>query len=580
MLSAALVITFVLLSFAGCGGQSDGVTSVDIGYHSGKYDMIVNSVEKINCDYLLVYHSTASYAEIDACIDLLEQLSVSSKSTFQLCPDTLTISNANQKIILLGSTSYDESVKSASIIKNIRSNNYYDYMFRVYGNVLSINWVSKFGREDAFGYLIETLLPNGLESLFGTEYSHLYLSRRSDSPIVTIDDVNIIQYTVVVPGSPSLMEKYCAEQLVKKIKDATGTELPLVTDSAEESTYEILIGDTNRGETYVTSFFAKNRFAIAQYGSKLILRGGQIEATAAATALLTSYIENAGITAEPLHIKPGYCYTGNTERYSANNFNGYSLVYSDEFNSMSLDSSSWNVMSDAIPTYGISPGLMYYDADNVLFDGNNLVLRTQLGSFGYESGQVSSDNKISFKYGYVETRARFRTAPGYWVKLILTNQNYKEDTVSQIDVFNSLASNDTIFASAGVLESKTYYENYLSMMEPSYEAYRSVGLGEGNLLNDGQYHTYGVEWTEQYIRFYMDGVQYGIIEVTADKYKELNKELYMSFVIGVEMTDQLADDEAAQWPADVSIDWIRVYQKEGSSITRGEVVKPDAEAAN
>ena len=566
VLSAALC-----LGLAGCGDSSNGHgNTVSIGYSSGRHDMIVDSSDKIKCDYLLVYHSTAGYSEIDACIDLLEKMSGMSKSTFQICPDTLTVTNPDQKIILLGSTSYGESDKSSSIIGAIRRNNYYDYMLRSYGNVLTVNWVSKYGREAAFNYLTDNILASDLSAPFGSDYSYLYLSQRSDSPVVTVDDVNIVQYSVILPSAPSYIERTTAELLVKALKDATGTELPLVTDAVEESTYEILIGDTNRGATYVTSFFAERRFAVAEYGSKLILRGGNIESTVAAVSVLTDMITNAVITAEPVHLRSGYCRTGSSLGYTKNNFGGYTLKYSDEFNSTAIDSGIWNTPVNAIPTYGSAPSIMYYEPENVKVDGNNLVIRTDLGSDGYVTGAVDSYDKMRFKYGYFEVKVKFRTAPGYWVKLMLTNQKERKDTVTQIDVFNSIASNEYVFGSLGVLSQDKYYQEFLKLNDPKYECYReSNTLDYGQVLNDGEFHTYGVEWTPEYIKFYIDGKSYGTVEATDSKFKGLDTELYPEFFVGVEMTDQLADDEAAQWPADYTIDWVRLYQKEGQSFTLG-----------
>ena len=84
-----------------------------------------------------------------------------------------------------------------------------------------------------------------------------------------------------------------------------------------------------------------------------------------------------------------------------------------------------------------------------------------------------------------------------------------------------------------------------------------------------------MEWTPEYIKFYIDGRSYGTVETTDSKYKDLNKELYPEFFIGVEMTNQAADDEAAQWPADVTVDWVRLYQKEGQTFTLGSTEKSE-----
>ncbi len=579
-ISLLLVAVIALLSFSGCKEKSG--EKADLGYISGNYQMIIDSVDEINCDYLLMYRSGASYSEIDSFVDFMERLAASSSKSFQICPDVLNITDGNQKIILLGNTLYNESKNTADIMGSIRSNNYYDYLLSGYnGNTLSVMWMSKFGREDAFNYIINSLLNKGFDSSFKSGYNYMYLSDRSDTPVVTINDINVIQYSVVMSGSPSFVERSAAERLVRVIKDATGVEIPLVTDAVEESTYEILVGDTNRGETYMTSFFATKRYALAQYSNKMILRGGQVEATSKAVNDFADMIEEASITAAPLHIKPNYCVTDSITTYGGEYFNGYKLVFSDEFNADIIDSKVWTVEDSAIPTYGTATGLLEILPENVTANSTAMVLRTSLNFGGYNTGHVTTENSFSMKYGYVEIRAKFRAAPGYWIKMILTDQNDKKKETAQIDVFNSLGGNDSIYASLGILDSDSYYSYYLDLHEPKYEAYRSTGFENGTLINDDTYHTYGVEWTPEYVRFFVDGISYGTVEVTANKYKGLKTEMYLDFMGGVNMTEQQTIDEEAMWPIDFQVDWVRVYQKEGSTFTdRTKLAQTDTTASD
>lgn len=576
-IATLLTIVIMTLSFVGCADEPDG-SKVDIGYISGNYQMIIDSVDKINCDYLLVYRSTASYAEIDAFVDFLETLSTSTTATFQICPDTLNITDANQKIILLGNTGYDESIKSKEIMERIRSNNYYDYLLRGYDNTLSVTWMSKFGREDAFNYILTNLLNNSFDTAFTSNYSYMYLSDRTDTPVVTIDDINIIQYSVVMAASPSYIERNCAEALVTAIENATGVKVPLVTDDVEESKYEILVGNTNRGETYVTQFFATKRYAVAQYNTKLILRGGQIEATSKAVAEFTKQVEKASITAEPLHIKANYCSTGSLSTYGGDYFDGYELVFSDEFNAKDINTETWNIESGAIVGYGDTATLMYFNPKNVKSNGSEVVIRTDLTDEGYRSGHITTEDSFSFKYGYAEARVSFRTCPGMWIKMILTNQNDNDKNITQIDVFNSLGSTDSVFASAGTLPREDYYTNYLKFNEHTYEANRTGALSNGKSFVDEEYHTFGVEWTPEYIRYFIDGVSYGTVEVSSDKYKNLNTEMYLDFMCGVNLTEQVANDEVAMWPINLTVDWVRVYQrKDGVHTDRTLVVEAPEE---
>ncbi len=569
VISLALMLVMVISLFSACGEdqQTAEGNTVSLIYKTDKHELVVDSSDKINCDYLLVYHNGSNYSEIDACIEFLEKLMQQSNATFQLCPDNLNIPKADQKMILLGDTIYAESQKSKTVIDEIRTNNYYDYLIRTYGNKVTVNWVSKYGREDAFNKLLQTVLDKGLGDVYKSSYSCLYLSERSDCPVVTIDDINIVQYAVVLPSSPTYAERYSAKELVETIEQVTGTEVPVVTDEAEESEYEILIGDTSRGESYITTFFAPDRYAIAQYGTKLVLRGGKGDATAIAVSIFNELIGNSVITAEPLHLKSGYYRIGNSSNYEKELFGGYKLVYSDEFDSQTFNTNIWKSHDGFIQSYGLGSAFMYYYPERVKVNGRNLVIETQLNDEGYTSGRVMSDEGLSFKYGYLEIRAKLPSASGFWGKMLLSNENYKKDTVSQIDVFNTAKEPNKIFASAGVLASSDYFDTYRGLADPTYDCYRSFTLPEGKYFNEDEYHTYGVEWTAEYIRFFIDGESYGTVEITDSKYKELHEELYIVFDVGVGTTGDYIDDESAQWPAQYSIDWIRLYQKEGSTIT-------------
>ena len=127
---------------------------------------------------------------------------------------------------------------------------------------------------------------------------------------------------------------------------------------------------------------------------------------------------------------------------------------------------------------------------------------------------------------------------------------------------------------------KTACNMYLSYIDEITETERKLNLMYGaphrfypdqdndEILSPG-YHTFGVEWDEDYIRYFVDGVPYGMVEITDGKYELLKKELYLSFLIGVEMTPEKTNDECAQWPLDFCVDWVRVYQREGGTITFG-----------
>ncbi|MCK4773521.1 MAG: glycoside hydrolase family 16 protein [Candidatus Krumholzibacteria bacterium] len=98
----------------------------------------------------------------------------------------------------------------------------------------------------------------------------------------------------------------------------------------------------------------------------------------------------------------------------------WSLVWSDEFNGNSLNTSDWS--------YDIGTGcpslcgwgnneLQYYRAENVAVSGGNLVITSLAQSFGgasFTSGKVHTRDKHFFLYGRIEMRAKIPTGGGMW----------------------------------------------------------------------------------------------------------------------------------------------------------------------
>lgn len=93
--------------------------------------------------------------------------------------------------------------------------------------------------------------------------------------IIQPDDikVDISEYTVVYPSDASVYEVYAAEILCDYVYDVCGIELAMVDDTAPAVEFEILIGNTNRAESKITSELAANQYMLKLVGKKLVLHG-------------------------------------------------------------------------------------------------------------------------------------------------------------------------------------------------------------------------------------------------------------------------------------------------------------------
>ncbi|MDO6761250.1 family 16 glycosylhydrolase [Tamlana sp. 2_MG-2023] len=175
--------------------------------------------------------------------------------------------------------------------------------------------------------------------------------------------------------------------------------------------------------------------------------------------------------------------------------------YSDEFNSKTLNEDKWYPNN---PKWkGRAP--TYFHASNVSLENDELVIRiNKHGSeklpedYTHSTGFIKSKQK--FLYGYFEAEAKLMDAPwvsGFWMT------NVDKDWWTEIDICENapgvtynrhdLNSNIHVFRSPKDQgDIKKHFSRTKKYFFPE------------ELQND--YHVWGLEWTKDIIRFYIDGI--------------------------------------------------------------------------
>lgn len=87
---------------------------------------------------------------------------------------------------------------------------------------------------------------------------------------------------------------------------------------------------------------------------------------------------------------------------------------------------------------------------------------------------------------------------------------------------------------------------------------------DGTAPTEG-WHTYGLEWRNGYVAYYVDGVKHH--EVTDGV---SNEQMYIILNSGVAAYAKHGGppDATNTWPADFEVDYVRVYAEDGSPATR------------
>ncbi len=250
----------------------------------------------------------------------------------------------------------------------------------------------------------------------------------------------------------------------------------------------------------------------------------------------------------------------------------YRLVFSDEFNAESYSqpvdekwmrcqrySSTWNRwLSDSEEVIYLKDGNLVARAiPNPDIEKDNVPMIT---------GGIKSYKRFGFTYGYVECRILTNpysgNFPAFW--MMPENQADGWPDCGEIDIWEAIdAQNHTWHT---IHSNWTYDLGNKNNPRSSYDV----------ALDLSRYHTYGLEWNENTLIWYVDGREIG-------RYAKSNVQSYLDkgqwpfdkhFHL---ILNQSVGDGSWAAPADVThtyetlFDWVRVYQKEGMENTNGTV---------
>ena len=177
---------------------------------------------------------------------------------------------------------------------------------------------------------------------------------------------------------------------------------------------------------------------------------------------------------------------------------GYQLVWSDEFNGTTLDTSKWGYENPGNWRDG-------YNTPNAVSVTNGLLTITTYTQNGTNfTCELNTFNKFTPKFGYVEASIDFNDSPGEWSGFWM--YNYSVPTVGnpktngvEADIIEHLAHNvsDVDVSSQGV--STLHWDGYAAQTKSVTSGSYSSGFATG-------FHTCALLWTPDSYKFIMDGV--------------------------------------------------------------------------
>lgn len=242
----------------------------------------------------------------------------------------------------------------------------------------------------------------------------------------------------------------------------------------------------------------------------------------------------------------------------------YQLVWSDEFEGENVDTQKWNFEIGG-NGWG-NQELQYYTnrPENIFIRDQKLVIKAlyeEYGTRNFTSARISTQNKMSVKYGKIEARIKLPKGKGTWPAFWMMPQNSTYGgwpRSGEIDIMEHVGSNPNMISYALHTQSKNgnLGNNWHNQIYP------------GDV--EGVFHTYSIEWLEDRIAFYFDDQK----QVTywndlANDYKTwpFDQDFYviLNLAIGGNMGGTV-DVDIFNEDVEMEVEYVHVYQKNGSSI--------------
>jgi beta-glucanase (GH16 family) len=239
----------------------------------------------------------------------------------------------------------------------------------------------------------------------------------------------------------------------------------------------------------------------------------------------------------------------------------YALVWSDEFEGALGElpnAQNW--------TFDIGTGqngwgnaeLQYYtnDPQNVSLDGNGNLQITALKNFVsgsvYSSARIKTQSLKSFTYGKVEARMKLPYGQGIWPAFWMLGDNIKNEgwpQCGEIDIMEYRGQEPQI--ANGSLHGPEYAGG--NAITQKYKLFNS--------RFDTDFHIFSIEWGEDFIKYFVDGVQYQ--EITPNDVNGewvFNDSFFMILNLAVGGSFVGSPNSETIFPQSMKVDYIRVYQ--------------------
>ena len=517
-------------------------------------------------EFIIVRSAEASNEEREAANELRQTIVDTLGVKVNYKPDTVNHEDGQLEIVL-GQTNRPHTEEIYKELANEKENNGLDYIIRQKGDYIYIMGMTQIALKDAIQYFCDTFLTD-TNGKVEENYKYVYNYKSETGEFAIAGNKDLSSYRIVTPRyNMSYLVGREVTPLSTELLYATGCNIPVVMDNETPSEYEIIIDNCDREGIPETS--DADAYFIKASGNKVYLGGGSNEAIAMAVRKFTEMVKGGKALEASADITGSYA--TDIKGYE----NEYTLTLADEFDT--IDTKLWKIYDgsyfngakkedDPLKTYFSADPKNLYTEDGVLY------LKTTKETDRYNGVEMRTENSTWFKYGFIEVSAKISSTSGQLGAFWLLG-NAAQDYHSEIDVFEgtkNYVKATPLSWVGGAVEgagSGTYYCGWDG--DPKTDSYLYF---EDNDIKE-EFHTYGVEWTEDHITWVYDGREFLRINTTVDDRAKATfngpQQIILTQYGGCNIINSGYPDETTDWDnAFLALDYMRLYQLPGQELTK------------
>ncbi|MFW5878108.1 MAG: family 16 glycosylhydrolase [bacterium] len=260
----------------------------------------------------------------------------------------------------------------------------------------------------------------------------------------------------------------------------------------------------------------------------------------------------------------------------------YELIWSDEFDYVGFPDSTVWTFEEGGGGWGNNE-IQYYkvkDKDNAWVEDGVLTITAINEDFGgrnYTSSRLITQKKFNFRYGKIEARIKLPYSQGIWPAFWMLGERFSEvgwPACGEIDIMELIGGENN----DNQVHGTAHWDN-----NGSHASYGGTYTLDSGIFAD-DFHTFSVQWTPEFIRWFVDGNQYHVMDITPSELSEFQKDFFILLNVAVGGNWPGYPDETSVFPQSMEVDYVRVYKNQQDideiGISGKEVVAQNAANLN